>query len=73
MRSSRLCIVGSLLALCACGQKGALYLPEPTRAVVPVNSTGAAASAAPATPDAPAVPTTKDKESDEQQSGTGTP
>jgi predicted small lipoprotein YifL len=31
----RLCVVGSLFLLSACGQKGALYLPEPTREVVP--------------------------------------
>jgi predicted small lipoprotein YifL len=56
----RLSVAGGLLMLSACGQKGALYLPEPTRAVVPVVSDGTAT-------------TQKDKESEETKPSAGTP
>ena len=50
----------SLLALGACGQKGALYLPEPARAVVPAASGGASTATTPTDPEADAQ---QDKES----------
>ena len=53
MSASRRLLAGCcLLALGACGQKGALFLPEPPRAVVPA-----------ATPADPESDTQKDQES----------
>jgi predicted small lipoprotein YifL len=66
----RLCVAGGLLMLSACGQKGALYLPEPTREVVPAASGGTAAAMPPAAPTAAAQ---KDKQSEESQPSAGTP
>ena len=66
----RLCVAGSLLVLSACGQKGALYLPVPTREVVPAASGTTSATAPPAVP---ATATQKDKESEVKKSSVGTP
>ena len=52
--SATVCLAVATLLLCACGQKGALYLPESTRVEVP------ATSAAPAS--------TEDADKDSRQS-----
>ncbi len=56
----RLCVAGSLLMLSACGQKGALYLPEPPHEVVPAVNKDTAT-------------TPQDKESEETQPSSSTP
>ena len=58
--SLRLLVGCSLLAVGACGQKGALYLPEPARAVVPAASGGTSTATTPTDPEADKQ---KDKES----------
>jgi len=58
----RLALAGALLVLCACGQKGALYLPAPAHSVVPAVS-----------PATSAAPADKDKDSAPKSPGTTTP
>jgi predicted small lipoprotein YifL len=68
--TQRLCLVGSLLLLAACGQQGALYLPEQTRAVVPAESGSSSATTPPAVP---VTATQKDKESEQTKPSVSTP
>jgi predicted small lipoprotein YifL len=66
--SLRLLVGCSLLALGACGQKGALYLPEPAHEVVPAAAGGTSTAATPSDPEAD---TQKDKESQATKPNTG--
>jgi predicted small lipoprotein YifL len=66
----RLCVAGGLLMLSACGQKGALYLPEPTREVVPAASGSTSTTTPPAVP---ATATQKDKASEQTKPSISTP
>jgi predicted small lipoprotein YifL len=64
MKQLTLLTLGVLLLLAACGQKGALYLPDKNAAVVTSAPAAAPAPAAPAaTPAAPKKPDDQDEDS----------